>query len=171
LSASPKRGRCFRYGNETVEAFADADWGADNGRSTSGILVMIAGAPVVAKTISQTQTALSTGAAELMAISDAAREVVEIKQTLQFLGVERKIPIIIYNDNSSASQASSKFDSSGKFRHLGIRERFAMDCERDGITTIKQIRSADQAADILTKFITNRRHFNNMIKLIGLSDD
>lgn len=171
LSCSPARGRCFRYGDNRIEAFADADWGTDGGRSTSGVLVMVAGAPVVARTIGQNQTALSTGAAELMAISDAAREVVEIKNTLAFLGVETKAPINIYNDNSSASLASQKFDCSGRFRHLGIRERFIMDCAQEGVVAVKQIRSADQAADILTKLITDRKHFTNMIKLIGLRDN
>lgn len=172
LISTRNYGRLFRWGNKNFETFADADWGKSAGRSTSGVIVMVAGAPIVASSEVQDTTALSTGAAEMIALSDGARASIEILQTLRaidFPGLTT-VPIVL-NDNTSTVIAATRYDWNGRFRYLGIRHRFVLDAVEKNYVRVQQVRTDQQAADIMTKIIKDRRTFHRLLSLIGITDN
>lgn len=101
---------CLTYdgsGSQRVMlGYADADWGGclNTRRSTTGYVFQIYGATVAWKSRRQASTALSTTHAELLATTDAARQVQWLRQLLDDLGMgmAKDIPISLYNDNSGA---------------------------------------------------------------------
>ena len=168
LIGSADHGRRYQYGNNTIEAFADADFGADDGRSTSGAILMYAGAPIATMSAVQTMTGLATAASELMATSDAARLVMETIPILTAMKQDVRLPITIHNDNSSAVVASRTFDHKGKFRYLGIRERHILDAVAEGKLRVAQVGTLEQPADILTKVMRSRSDFERLRSLMGI---
>jgi hypothetical protein len=79
LKSTAKVGICYKRGDPTSfvpTVFVDANWGGDvaTRRSTSGVLVLLAGAPVVYKSKRQRTVALSSAESEYMALSLAAQE-------------------------------------------------------------------------------------------------
>ena len=64
-------------GKLSIEAYSDSDWGGirDDRRSTSGIMVMVNGTPVVYKFWLQKSVALSSTDAEYMAMIMCVREI------------------------------------------------------------------------------------------------
>ena len=168
LIGSADHGRRYQCGNNTIEAFADADFGADDGRSTSGAILMYAGAPIATMSAVQTMTGLATAASELMATSDAARLVMETIPILTAMKQDVRLPITIHNDNSSAVVASRTFDHKGKFRYLGIRERHILDAVAEGKLRVAQVGTLEQPADILTKVMRSRGDFERLRSLMGI---
>lgn len=67
-----------------LQCYSDADHGGDlgTGRSTSGVLCLYSGAPTTWISQRQTSVAISTTEAEVVAASEAAREIVWIKKLL-----------------------------------------------------------------------------------------
>ncbi|OWZ20106.1 polyprotein [Phytophthora megakarya] len=61
--------------NVHVAAYSDANWGGDmpTRRSTSGVLVLMDGCPIIFKSKRQTAVALSTAEAEYMALALATQ--------------------------------------------------------------------------------------------------
>lgn len=67
-----------------LQCYNDADHGGDlgTGRSTSGVLCLYSSAPITWISQRQTSVAISTTEAEVVAASEAAREIVWIKKLL-----------------------------------------------------------------------------------------
>lgn len=72
-----------------IEAHSDADFAGDKStrKSTSGVIVSVAGTPVVWKSRLQSVVAMSTTEAELIAGVDACKEVIWLKKLYRYMGV------------------------------------------------------------------------------------
>ena len=73
---------CFRtnYSAEQLQAFADSDWGVT--RSTTGFVVMLAGAAILAVSRRQHCITMSSCEAELVALADLAIELLHIAEVV-----------------------------------------------------------------------------------------
>ena len=82
-------------------AYSDSDWGADSShrRSVTGIIIMVAGAPVVYKTHYQQAVALSSTEAEFVGALDAGKVALYICSLLYELGFEQHHPTTLCIDN------------------------------------------------------------------------
>ncbi|KAI9915828.1 hypothetical protein PsorP6_007975 [Peronosclerospora sorghi] len=96
--------------NITIEAYSDADWAGnrDNRRSTSDVVTMVNGAPVIFKRKLQQSVALSTKEAEYMALSLCLQEILWIKSLSNEFKIKIDYPIPIYEDNQSAIAIAKK---------------------------------------------------------------
>ena len=84
-----------------MSAFSDADWGSnkDNRRSTSGVMMMVNGLPVIFKSKMQNSVSLSTAEAEYVALSLCIQEVLWTMSLLLEMKVKIDGPVMVYEDN------------------------------------------------------------------------
>src|SRR6185295_4325449 len=86
----------------TVQGYSDADWGgAQDRRSTTGYVFMLAGGPVSWRSKRQKSVALSTMEAEYMSLCDAAQEAIWMARLVVDLIGQAAVPkaIVIHEDN------------------------------------------------------------------------
>jgi len=94
---------CFRKSNLTLQGFSDADLGEDfdTKKSTTGYIFTLGGTAMSWKSKLQHRVALSTTEAEYIAISEAAKEMIWLKNFLNELGKEQDI-VSMLSDNQGA---------------------------------------------------------------------
>ena len=161
ISQDVERGITYRSnGEREICAYSDADWGdcTDTARSTTGFVVMLAGAAIDWRSKLQPTVALSTVEAEAMALCAAT---VEVEYTRGLLGelfgdkyIAKATPI--YVDNKGARDDA--YNKTGKrTRHINMRfHRVREAVTKDSIVVQRVTGGNDPAtsemvADILTK--------------------
>ncbi len=85
-----------------LKAFSDSDWSTLH--STTGIVFVLAGAPVSYASKRQQSIAFSPCEAEIMAASVAATETVYVREILRNLGLPQLQPTTLGVDNKGAIQ-------------------------------------------------------------------
>ena len=136
---------------DSLVAYADADWANDHRdrRSTSGILLQLAGGSVLWKTCKQSVVALSTCEAELMAASEVCKGVVWVRHLLCELGFPQEHPTTLYEDNQGAQVWGTYGVRNAK--HVAIRRNYVKEQVDSRTVEMKYVPSADMKADVLTK--------------------
>ena len=145
---------------EEVEAYSDSDWAGCRvtGKSTSGGSVLIGEHYIKGWSSTQNSIALSSGEAELVALTRATAETIGILNMIRDLGQEKKG--IVYAD-STAALAIADRKGSGKLRHmLWIQEK-----ERREEVTFRKVKGEFNPADLLTKYMPGPRMGDLMRKL------
>ncbi|GMF66379.1 unnamed protein product [Phytophthora lilii] len=130
LKGTATLGIQFRRNKHLVlEAFADANWGGDKltRRSTSGVLLLLGGAPVVFKSKRQATVALSSAEAEYMSLALATQEVVWLRYLLLEMGFKVQKPTTVYLDNKSAISIASNHGYTPRAKHIDLRAHFVRD--------------------------------------------
>jgi len=79
-----------------VILFSDSDWAGDTGtrKSVTGYCIFFQGCPISWKSKGQTSVTLSSSEAELMALSEATKEIRFMYELLTLMGIKVKLPII-----------------------------------------------------------------------------
>ncbi|UYV65505.1 hypothetical protein LAZ67_3004542, partial [Cordylochernes scorpioides] len=128
LKSSEHLGITYRRTGEQLCAYSDADWGTnlEDRKSTSGYVVMFAGAPILWRSSKQTVTALSTMEAEYISLSSSVREVTWIRVFLNHLDISHNMvePTPVWCDNQAAIAHAKSYISRSKTRHIAIRYHF-----------------------------------------------
>lgn len=103
-----------------VKAYSDADWGTntDDRRSVSGIMVMIASAPVVFKSKYQRTAVLSSAEAEYMALSLCPQEVLWTRAMLRDMGHEQVRKTQVWKDNQGAIAIANNAGYHARTKHV-----------------------------------------------------
>jgi hypothetical protein len=143
-----------------IDGYADADWGNDllERKSISGRVVMMNGGPISWGSNKQQTVALSTGEAELMAICDAAREILAHLMFFQTLSIQIPPPII-FTDNKAAESIVKRQEANHRqSKHIDIRYHFVRDHQEKGTFIIQHIPGDEQLADIFAKPLPRIRH-------------
>lgn len=162
---------CIKYNGKDkygLICYADADWASNpiDRKSTTGIVVKLAGAPVYWKSAKQKTIALSSTEAEYMAASDACRQISWLKNLFEELGYNiRSIPLIM--DNQAAIYMASNPAQEQRTKHMDVRYHYIRSCVKDDLVDLYYIKTEDQAADILTKNLLLNKH-SRMLKLCGI---
>ena len=100
---------------------------------------------------------LSTMEAESVAASDAARELLGVRELLQELGMVIVTPMPMMVDNQAAIKHLEGELSSAKAKHIDIRVEFVCDQARRGIIMPNYAPSDQMVADILTKALDSHK--------------
>jgi hypothetical protein len=141
---------------------SDADWAGcpDTRKSTSGYVVMFAGAPVSWISKKQECNALSSCEAEYIAGSIAAQEAMWFKNMINDLHIPGlKIDQIpFYVDNQSAIAVAKNPEHHNRMKHIENRMHFLRDCVQNGNISIRWVPSKDNLADFLTKPLPKDQH-------------
>lgn len=157
--------------NVKMEGYSDADLGGDlqTGRSTTGVLCMYAGGPISWISQRQQSVALSTTEAELVAASEATREIVWIRRLLEELSIKQDDPIL-YVDNEAAIKLAKNPEFHKRTKHIRIRHFFVREIVQKGLLLIKPINTDNQLADMLTKPM-HKPKLTSHLNRIGLNFD
>ena len=147
--ATPKR---------ELVAYSDADWAGDesDSLSTTGIVVKLSGAAVSWSSVKQTTVALSSTEAEYIATSEAAREIIWLRELCKHLGWEQKRGTKLYVDNTSAILLMQQLsgNTSARRKHIRVKYHYIQEQIKDGLITPQWVPSDQQEADIMTKPLT-----------------
>ncbi|KAG5862532.1 hypothetical protein JTB14_022769 [Gonioctena quinquepunctata] len=137
---------------EELKTFSDADHGGDDttGRSTTGVLSMYADGAISWYSQRQTSVAISTTEAEIVAASEAAREIVWLKRLFEEIIVLRAVPTLMV-DNEAAIKLAENPEYHRRTKHIHIRHFFVHELVLDSFIQVKKVSSEDQLADIMTK--------------------
>ena len=155
----------------SLEVFADADYAsrATDRRSVSGGAMMCAGACVCWFSRTQKCVTLSTSEAEYVALGDAVKELLFLRQVWRFMISGKGTPSFpVFEDNQGALQLSKNSVSNSNSKHIDVRHHFLRELVRQGDIIVNHVPSEYQHADILTKvlafdlFAIHRRFLMNL---------
>ena len=94
---------------------------------------------------------MSTTMAEYIALSEAMKELIWIKNVVQEMGLKITMPLMVYEDNQTCCKLAKHPISSKRTKHMDIRHAWIREHIDDGMVQVKWIPTQDQLADILTK--------------------
>lgn len=160
--------RIFRYLKGTIDmrlifkksgkdnillGYSDADYGGDSttGHSTSGMIFFFSG-PIMWKSKKQNSVAISSTEAELIALTETAKEVIWLKGMLEDITKLREVPVI-YVDNVSTIKLSENppFEFHRRTKHIKIKYFFVRECVTNKELRLESVPTELQLADSFTK--------------------
>jgi hypothetical protein len=112
---------------------------------------------------------LSTSEAEYVALGDAVKELLFLRQVWRFMIPGKGMPCFpVFEDNQGALQLSKNPVSNSNSKHIDVRHHFLRELVRQGDIIVNHVPSEYQHADILTKvlafdlFAIHRRFLMNL---------
>ena len=148
-------------GKEPLDVYSDASHMADWEKSQLGAECELISAPVAWRTTTSTLAAGSTCESELQAAVLGAQMGVGLVTLLEDLGVYTTLWQGVDNQAALSVLADT---SSWRTRHLAIRSAVLRDLIRDGIMKCQHVRSSEQKADGLTKFLKPEPHRQALVQ-------
>jgi hypothetical protein len=132
-----------------------------------GYTITVAGGPVVWTSRPQKRRALSTPEAELLAVTECARELEYLRNLTSELGLQLQAPAYnLHCDNAAVTNITSS-GRTWRMRHLAISELFSIESQKRGTIKVIYTPTAEQPADMLTKPLQQSRisHFRNLLSI------
>ncbi|CAL1373295.1 unnamed protein product [Linum trigynum] len=121
-------------GEEVLEAFADADYAGcpDTRKSTSGWCVRVGRSLVSWRCKKQDRVSKSSTEAEYRSMSDVSSELVWLQRLLKELGVNCKVPMQLYGDNTSAIQIALNPVLHDRTKHIEVHVHYIRQLVTEG---------------------------------------
>ena len=159
--------------DRVLTGYSDADWGGceDIRKSTGGYVYLINGAAVSWSSKRQATVALSSCEAEYMAVTQATKEAVWLRQLLGNLGLQEqaKASTMLFIDNQGAIALSNNPEFHTRTKHIDIQHHYVRDKVNDHTIQLKHVSTSNMAADGLTKALPDVK-FQQFLNLIGISN-
>lgn len=154
---------CLSFSKKDAEpiGFVDADWGNNpiDRKSYTGFVFKFCGSVISWESNKQKTVALSSTEAEYMAISEAAKEAIYLKNLLEELtGTE--LCITLFNDNQSALNLSANHTYHKRSKHIDIKHHFIREVVSNKQVVLKYLPTNEMPADLLTKGLAADKHYN-----------
>ena len=136
----------------TLECYSDADFGgcSTTGRSTSGVVVCHAGGTISWLSQRQAMVATSTTESEIIAATEAAKEVIWLERLFCDV-LKLKHRPVLQVDNSAAVKLAQNPEFHRRTKHIDVKHFFVREKVIDGSIDIIQISTEHQVADVMTK--------------------
>ena len=132
--------------------FVDSSWANGPARkSMFGFFVMLNGVPVSFRTKRQSIVALSTTEAEYIGMCEGVKELLFVRNMMNFLGFKISEPLMVYNDNQGAINIGRDLTSVSRTKHISMKYFFIQELVEKGQISLEYIRTDQMLADILTK--------------------
>lgn len=160
-------------GKNQLIAFSDADHGGSSDRkSTSGIVILMNGGPVVWSSKKQTVTALSTTESEVIAATECVKEVIHLRLLLTELGYADKVrgPTTIWEDNNACIALAHDEKNRRSAKHYQLRLRFLQEQVRNDVVKFDRVPTHIQVGDLLTKPLAEHQFRNLRNQMFGYSE-
>ncbi|BES89629.1 Reverse transcriptase (RNA-dependent DNA polymerase) [Nesidiocoris tenuis] len=154
-----------------LKCFSDADHAGDQatGRSTTGVFCLYAGGAVTWLSQLQATVSISTTEAEIVAASEAGREIAWLKRFLSELVDIKAIPELQV-DNEAAVRLAENPEFHRRTKHIRVRHFFIRELVNDGEVRVTKIPTEFQLADALTKPLAKPR-LKSILEEIGLRSE
>lgn len=139
--------------NECLKAYTDADWAEEtrDRKSHSGFLAQINGGTFAWSCRKQSLVALSSTEAEYIALCEATKEIIWLREVAKCFNVNTSEPTEIFVDNQSCMKIAENGKFSNRTKHIDTKYHFVRDQARKNIVTFKYIPTNENLADMLTK--------------------
>ena len=137
--------------------YSDSDWAGDKDTriSVSGYIKFLQGVPICWRSKGQKSVTLSSSKAELVALSEAAKEIKFIAQVLISMGLEVRLPIVCRVDNVGAIFMAKNTSTSQRAKHLDLRYRFLTEFIEEGFIKIIFVKTTENISDTFTKNVSS----------------
>ena len=154
---------------ELFTTYTDADHtgNPDNGRSTSGYIVMMGTGAISWSSRLQGIVALSTTEAEYVAATSAGQEILWLRNLFTELGYKFNSSSTLYIDNRSALSVAKNPEHHGRMKHLDLRFYWLRNEVEKGTITMVHLPTEEMPADIMTKAL-GRLKVGEMVDMLGL---
>ena len=165
----------LRFGGEDDFVVASDASFADNTldrKSSQAYAMKLFGGLIGWRANKQTTVTTSTTEAELLALSQAAKESIFVSHLIKELGVtldDQRIQIQCNNTATVRLVESELPTLNTKLRHVDIHNHWLRQEAQNGRITVKHTRSAEMIADGLTKALGKEQH-RAVIQQLGLED-
>jgi hypothetical protein len=167
-----RMGITYRPPPTHLSGFSDADWAGDinTRRSKTGYVIMLNNGAIAWRSQLQATVALSTMEAEYMAIAEATKELMWLRQFLKELGhkEESETTTTLQTDNQGAIALAKNPVHHSRAKHIDIRYHFIRDAVSDSIIWLQYVPTADMTADSLTKALGRQKH-DRCLNLMDMS--
>lgn len=159
----------FEKDNLNLIGYVDADWGSNkiDRKSYTGYVFKFAGGSISWRSCKQKTVALSSTEAEYMAISEATKEAIYLRNLINDL-IGKLDCVILFNDNQSARKLAYNPILHERSKHIDIRYHFIRNAVSDKIINIQYLSTNEMIADILTKILQNTKNAK-FVQGLGLS--
>jgi hypothetical protein len=149
-----------------VQGFSDSDYGGDlsDRKSTTGFAFYLYGSLISWGSRKQHTVALSTTEAEYMALAEAGKENLWIKQFLGQIGIDCERTILM-GDNYGAMELAKNPTNHSRTKHIDIRYHFIRDQVLEQNIEILPVDTLEQTADIFTKPLEKQKFVYHRSKL------
>ena len=167
LSGAPRIVQLFEWDNldSTLTGFADSDWAGDKKtlKSTSGGAIVWGTHTLKTWSTSQSTIALSSGEAELYALTKAATQLVGISSLAMDFGVETKG--VVRTDSSAAMGMTYRTGLGGRCRHIKVQYLWIQQAVRSGDLSLTKVAGTENPADLMTKSVPADLAAKHLVKL------
>ncbi|KAG8486720.1 hypothetical protein CXB51_020276 [Gossypium anomalum] len=161
---------CLQFGRteDGVIGYVDADFAGDlnRGRSLTGYIFTIAGCAISWKATLQTTVALSITEAEYMAITEACKEAIWLKELFSELNEDLQISTV-FCDSQSVIFLTKDQMFHERTKHIDVRYHFARDIIARGDIVVSKISTHENPADMMTKSLPITK-FEHCLNLVGV---
>ena len=114
----------------------------------------------------QKSIALSTCEAEIIALSEAAKDVVYLRKLVKGLGAPESGPTPLSTDSKSARDVSYNPEHHDRMKHVERRHFYVRDMVESFELEVPYVNTHDNLADILTKPMRDAKQFHKLRRLI-----
>lgn len=154
--------------------YADSDWANDvnDRKSITGYVFKLFDSTISWATRKQTSVALSSTEAEFMAICEASKEAIWLKELVNGFEILNVNDVLIFEDNQGCMRIAENPVDHRLMKHVDAKYHFIRDLIKEGVIRIEYIRTDDQIADIMTKalqkgqFIKLRNGLNIIVEAV-----
>ena len=134
--------------NAKLVCYTDADWASSHDRkSTSGFLIYYGNNLVSWSSKKQTTVALSSTEAEIVAATEAVRELIWIRQLIVSFGIVVDTPTL-YCDSQPAIYIAHATGFNARSKHLDVKYKFLAQCVYNDDVNITYVSTNDMYADL-----------------------
>ncbi|CAK1594594.1 unnamed protein product [Parnassius mnemosyne] len=162
---------CITYNcNKELVGFSDSDFASDidSRKSNTGYIFMMNGGPVSWASRKQNTVALSTTESEYMAASEAAKEILWLRQLLIDID-EPQLVITLCIDNQSAIKLIHNPIYHKRTKHIDIRYNFIREKVEQNVINVQYVKSSNQLADFLTKALPSGKFILNRDQVLNIN--
>jgi hypothetical protein len=164
LARLPSAGLTYTREQMRLSGFSDASW--ETAASTSGWVVLWQSAALSWGSRKQKSIALSSCEAEIIALSEAAKDVVYLRKLVRGLGEPEPGPSTLATDSQSARDVSYNPEHHDRMKHVQRRHFFIRDMVESFEIEVPFVRTADNIADFFTKPMKSASQFHAFRKTI-----
>lgn len=155
LKGTSEKGIIYKpgYKKGILEGYSDADHGGDTttGRSTTGVVCIYAGGAISWSSQRQPSVAISTTEAEVVAASEAARELVWLKRLINEVTNLNVIPDLQVDNEAAVRLSQNQGELHKRTKHIRIRHFFVREMVANEEIVVRRVSTELQIADLFTK--------------------
>ncbi len=133
------------------EKYLDPD-DKDARRSSYGYVGIYASGPISwAARVHKGRRALSTMESELIAATEAGKDIVHIRQLMSDMNIEHTHATPLYEDNQSTINSILRKGITQRTKHIEVRFFYLRDLQEENVISITKMHTSEQIADVYTK--------------------